>query len=130
MSLPPAGYYPDPEDASQRRWWDGRRWTEQRVPLGPVVPPPPPAVVAPDPWLWQSIVATVLCCLPLGVPGIVFASRSSEAARRGDLVAAAENARRARSFTLWSAGIGIVIALGYVVLVVVLGIAGIATDLA
>lgn len=24
--LPPAGYYPDPDDPSVQRWWDGHRW--------------------------------------------------------------------------------------------------------
>jgi len=30
--LPPPGYYPDPQDASRRRWWDGTQW-------GPLAPP-------------------------------------------------------------------------------------------
>lgn len=25
-------WYPDPEDPSQWRWWDGRQWTDQRAP--------------------------------------------------------------------------------------------------
>jgi hypothetical protein len=27
--LPPPNWYPDPTDASQRRYWDGRQWTDQ-----------------------------------------------------------------------------------------------------
>lgn len=27
-SLPPAGWYVDPQHAAQMRWWDGQRWTE------------------------------------------------------------------------------------------------------
>jgi thiol:disulfide interchange protein len=30
--MPPAGWYPDPEDASQQRYWDGSTWTEHRAP--------------------------------------------------------------------------------------------------
>lgn len=30
---PPAGWYPDPEQAQTRRYWDGERWTDQRAPL-------------------------------------------------------------------------------------------------
>lgn len=24
----PAGWYPDPDGGDQRRWWDGREWTQ------------------------------------------------------------------------------------------------------
>lgn len=24
----PAGWYPDPDGGNQRRWWDGREWTQ------------------------------------------------------------------------------------------------------
>jgi hypothetical protein len=27
-SRPPAGWYPDPGDASRMRWWGGERWTD------------------------------------------------------------------------------------------------------
>ena len=37
---PPAGWFPDPDDASQQRYWDGSAWTEHRVPAaGPGGPP-------------------------------------------------------------------------------------------
>jgi Protein of unknown function (DUF2510) len=28
----PAGWYPDPENAGQQRYWDGTQWTEHRTP--------------------------------------------------------------------------------------------------
>jgi hypothetical protein len=37
---PPAGWYPDPEDGSRSRWWDGRAWTEHLAPAAPPWPPP------------------------------------------------------------------------------------------
>jgi hypothetical protein len=30
---PPAGWYPDPEQAQTQRYWDGERWLDQRAPL-------------------------------------------------------------------------------------------------
>ena len=32
MSQTPAGWFPDPDDASQYRYWDGATWTEHRAP--------------------------------------------------------------------------------------------------
>ena len=39
----PAGWYPDPQDPSQMRWWDGSQWGETQS------PPPPSAVSATPP---------------------------------------------------------------------------------
>jgi hypothetical protein len=33
--LPPANWYPDPENPQRLRWWDGQRWTGQRSPDAP-----------------------------------------------------------------------------------------------
>ena len=32
VDLPPADWYPDPEDPDQFRYWDGSQWTEHRAP--------------------------------------------------------------------------------------------------
>lgn len=46
---PAAGWYPDPEDATQQRYWDGTQWTEHRAPLsgGPAASAQPPAAGQP-----------------------------------------------------------------------------------
>ena len=31
----PPGWYPDPEDASHQRYWDGTTWTDHRTPAAP-----------------------------------------------------------------------------------------------
>lgn len=36
--LPPANWYPDPEDPSQQRYWDGTQWTEHRAPAAGSAP--------------------------------------------------------------------------------------------
>lgn len=71
----------------------------------------------PDPWLWQSIAATLLCCLPLGIVGIVFASQSMSAWSQGDAATAAAKAKQARTWTLVSVGLGIVAILLFIVAV-------------
>ncbi len=44
-SLPIAGWYPDPEDATQTRWWNGVGWSDHRKPAATATaaPTPPPA---------------------------------------------------------------------------------------
>lgn len=48
--MPPAGWYNDPQDQSQLRYWDGDQWTDQTRPLPGTEPPQPeppqPAPVA------------------------------------------------------------------------------------
>jgi hypothetical protein len=44
----PAGWFPDPHDESQFRYWDGNAWTDNRAPRAPQVPAPGPGV-APTP---------------------------------------------------------------------------------
>ncbi|WP_285113728.1 DUF1524 domain-containing protein [Leifsonia sp. fls2-241-R2A-40a] len=36
--LPPAGWYPNPDDAGELRWWDGTAWTDHTAEPGTVAP--------------------------------------------------------------------------------------------
>jgi hypothetical protein len=41
-SLPAAGWYPDPADATRIRWWDGQTWTQHvAVADGAITPASP-----------------------------------------------------------------------------------------
>lgn len=125
--LPPAGWYADPDDATQQRYWDGSAWTEHVAPA---------AAQAADStafsggsgevstWTWQSIVATILCCNIIGVVGVLNAGRAEQALRSGDTASANRYASSARTWTLWAAGIYLVLA----VLFVVLFVAGVMTS--
>lgn len=136
---PAPGWYPDPENPGNRRWWDGIAWSTFSEPLGggssvspaagaSVAPtatpggaggPPPgafPAASTPgssagapniDPWLWQSILATIFCCQPLGIVGIAFAAQSQTAMSLGSHDLARQKARTARTWTLWAAGVAL-----------------------
>lgn len=57
-----------------------------------------------------AIVVTVLCCLPFGVVGIVYAAQVNAKAQSGDIVGAEESARKARQWSLWGLGVA---AVGY-----------------
>lgn len=117
----PPGWYPDPNSGGQR-YWDGTQWTDytdQNYPTssGGVAAS---RVQGVDSWLWQSIVATILCCLPFGIVGIVFAARANADIQAGNQAGAVENARKARMWTLIAAGIGVAVILLYVVFVVII----------
>ena len=42
---PPAGWYPDPQDATATRWWDGAAWTASTRPGLSPAPAVPPMIV-------------------------------------------------------------------------------------
>jgi len=49
MDGTPAGWYDDPEQPGQQRYWDGTAWTEHRAAAGAAPTPPPPGSPAPPP---------------------------------------------------------------------------------
>ena len=42
--LPPAGWYPDPQQPERQRWWDGTEWTDTLLQAAPDINDP----------LWQA----------------------------------------------------------------------------
>jgi uncharacterized membrane protein YhaH (DUF805 family) len=40
-ATPTAGWYPDPQNSDQERWWTGHGWSEHVQTQAPVIPPPP-----------------------------------------------------------------------------------------
>lgn len=64
-----------------------------------------------------AIVATVLCCLPLGIVAIVKASQVKAIAEGGDLARAQKVANEAKAWALWSIGIGLVAQILYMALI-------------
>lgn len=63
-----------------------------------------------------GILATIFCCLPLGIVSIVFAAQVNSKWAAGDYAGARESARRARQWAIFSAAAGLLAVMLYVVL--------------
>jgi hypothetical protein len=59
-------------------------------------------------YLVQSILVTLCCCLPLGIPAIVFAAQVNGKVAMGDLAGAMESSRKAKMFCWIAFGLGLV----------------------
>ena len=66
------------------------------------------------PYLVFSILATLFCCLPLGIAAIVYASRINSAQNAGDYQGAQDAAKKAKLFTIISAVLGAIISAVYI----------------
>jgi predicted secreted protein len=76
----------------------------------------------PQNYLVWSILSTLFCCLPLGIASIVFAAQVNSKWSAGDVAGAHESSEKAKKFAIWSAVVGVVIVVLYVVAVVVIGV--------
>lgn len=86
----------------------------------------PPMQMGPPPqnYLVWAILATILCCWPLGVPAIIFSSQVNSKWAAGDRAGAIESARKAKSFAMWSAIVTVIGVVLYVIFVVIVAAAG------
>ena len=75
--------------------------------------PPGPKGPFSENWLVEAILVTLLCCLPFGVVGIIFAAQVNTKQQAGDSVGA-ENARREAA--KWTK-IGFWVGLAWVILI-------------
>ncbi|VGO11703.1 hypothetical protein PDESU_00249 [Pontiella desulfatans] len=58
-------------------------------------------------YLWQSIVVTVLCCLPFGIPAIIFAAKVNGLVAAGQIEEAQAASAKAKMWCWISLGLGI-----------------------
>lgn len=91
-------------------------------PLSPYTPPQAAAhmgtyEVIPN-YLWQSIVVTILCCWPLGIPAIVYAAKVEGLRNRGDIAGARAASANAKTWCWVSFGLGLGVILIYLALFV------------
>lgn len=67
----------------------------------------------PETYLVWSILATILCCLPLGIPAIVFSTQVERLWRQGDEAEARRKSEQAKIWCLIAAGAGLVFSIIY-----------------
>ncbi len=56
-------------------------------------------------YLAQAILVTLFCCMPLGIPAIIYASQVNSKAQAGDIEGAKDSSRKARVWSWWSFGV-------------------------
>jgi len=72
---------------------------------------PPPQMPHVKNYLVESILCTICCCLPFGIPGIVFAAQVDKYLKAGDLEGAQDASKKAKTWTLVSFITGLVLGL-------------------
>lgn len=70
----------------------------------------------PKSWLVESILATLFCCLPFGIAGIVNAAKVESRFSAGDVEGAKRASSEAKKWTIVAAILGLVVVLIYVIL--------------
>ncbi len=113
-------------------WCTGQpKWLKLRevpefAPILAKIPPtnPYPANQMPKTWLVESILVTMLCCLPFGVIGIINASQVESAYRDGDYAKANRYSSLAKKWTIWGVVAAAVITGLYILFLIVAIILG------
>lgn len=76
----------------------------------------PPGTTVPN-YLVFAILATVFCCLPTGIPAIVYAAQVNGKLQAGDLAGAQLASKNAKMWCFVSLGLGLLVGLLYGVLI-------------
>ncbi len=66
-------------------------------------------------YLVQSILVTILCCLPFGIAAIVFAAQVNGKIASGDIAGAMDSSRKAKMFCWIAFGLGLAVILVQVI---------------
>jgi|SRR6266850_3370966 len=76
----------------------------------PWTPSPAASATANIPnYLIPAILATLFCCLPVGVVSIIFAAQVNTKVAEGDISGATEASRKARMFLFIAVGLGLLV---------------------
>ena len=82
-----------------------------------------PGGAPPSNYLIPAILS-VLCCWPLAIPAIIFATQVNSKWQAGDQAGAMDASKKAKMFSMIAIGLGVVGIVLYVIFVVILGVAG------
>jgi len=66
-------------------------------------------------YLAQSILVTLLCCLPFGIPAIVYAAQVNTKVQAGDIDGALSASSKAKMWAWISFGVGLAGTIGYAI---------------
>lgn len=81
-------------------------------------------------YLIPAILATLFCCLPVGVVSIIFATQVNSKIASGDIAGAAEASRKAKMFLFIAVGGGVLVWVVCIVLwIFVFGMAAISSNM-
>ena len=69
--------------------------------------------IRPKNYLVESILVTILCCLPLGIVGIIFATQVNSKFDAGDYAGAEKASKQAKQFMMWGLILGLVVLVAY-----------------
>lgn len=69
-------------------------------------------------YLAWSIVTTLLCCLPLGIPAIVYSSQVDSKLRNGDYEGAINSSKKAKMWCWIAFGVGLAVGILYFIFVI------------
>ena len=83
-----------------------------------------PQGAPPENHLVWAILATVFCCIPLGIVSIIKAAKVKELWAMGDTAGAQQAANDAKKYAIWSAVIGPILGIIIYVIAIVVGVAG------
>jgi hypothetical protein len=72
-------------------------------------------------YLVQAILVTIFCCLPLGIPAIIFAAQVNGKIQAGDYSGALDASNKAKLWSWVSFGVGLAVILIYAIFMVVVG---------
>ena len=75
-------------------------------------------------YLVGAILVTLFCCLPLGIPAIVFATQVNSKVAIGDIEGAKKASKNAMIWTFVSLGAGLVGGLIYILFMVIMAASG------